>query len=160
MTVQSEAALDVLADALLPRLIARGVLLSGTPKLGAPHSQTPAPSRPYAANYDAVSCQVFLKREHLGDRVLERAATFFGLLDKHGEISSPDLVAALGLRGARSVPANLTNSLKKRARRMRIPVPWSETTTPDGLRTVWRDRDGIAVRMVEAIEDERRHRGL
>jgi hypothetical protein len=150
VTALSEAALDGLADALLPRLLARGVALS----------QPTTPTTTYAPDYDAATCKVFLKPEHLGDTVLERAAIFFGLLEKNGEVSSPDLVAALGLKGARSVPANLTNSLKKRDRKMRIPVPWTETATPDGLRTVWRDRDGVAARMVTAIEDERRSRGL
>ena len=150
MTTLSEAALDGLADALLPRLIARGVVLS----------ESPPPTIAYSSDYDDATCRVFLNPAHLGDSVLERAAIFFGLIEKHGEISSPDLVAALGLKGARSVPADLTNSLKKRARKMRISVPWTETATPDGLRTIWRDRDSIASRMVKAIKDERRSRGL
>jgi hypothetical protein len=150
LTALSDAALDGLADALLPRLIGRGVALSQTATL----------TTKYDANYDSPTCATFVKPGHIGDSVLNRAAVFFGLLEKHGEVSSPDLVAALGLKGARSLPANLTNSLKKRARKMRIPVPWTETSTPDGLRTIWRNRDGIAPRMVKAIESERRSRGL
>jgi hypothetical protein len=150
MTALSEAALDGLADALLPKLVSRGVMFD----------QTMPPSTGYSPNYDDVTCRVFLKPEHMGDTVVDRAATFFGLLERHGEVSSPDLVVALSLKGARSLPANLTNSLKKRARKMRIPVPWTETATPDGLRTIWKDRDGIAARMVKAIDDERRQRGL
>ena len=34
---------------------------------------------------------------------------FFGVLDKHGEISSPDLVQLIGVKEPTSVPANLTN---------------------------------------------------
>jgi hypothetical protein len=153
----SDAALEGLADALLPKLLARGVMLEPNAS-SAPAATPPQPS--LSPEYDAATCKAFVKREHLGDRVLLRAEVFFGLLDQHGEVSSPDLVAALGLKGARSVPANLTNSLKKRARKLGVGRPWRETATPDGLRTIWRDRDGIAHRMVHAIEVERRHRGL
>jgi hypothetical protein len=96
----------------------------------------------------------------LGDTVLDRAKIFFELLEQDGKVSSPELVAALGVKGARSVPANLTNPLKKRARKMRIPVPWTETATADGLRTVWEDRDGIAARMIKASKGEQKDRGL
>lgn len=144
-------ALDALAEALAPRLVARGFVQGQGP--------TTTPST-YSAKYDDATCQQFLNPDHLGDTVLDRAKTFFELLEHDGDISSPDLVAALGVKGARSVPANLTNPLKKRARKMKIPVPWTETSTPDGLRTVWKDRDGIASRMVKAIEQERRNRGL
>ena len=144
-------ALDALADALGPRMVARGFVLGQAP------TKT---SSTYSARYDDATCQQFLNPDHLGDSVLDRTKTFFELLEQKGEISSPDLVAALGVKGARSVPANLTNPLKKRARKMKIPVPWTETSTPDGLRTVWKDRDGIAARMVKAIEQERKNRGL
>jgi hypothetical protein len=144
-------ALDGLVEAITPRLIARGFLIREVP--------APKPSS-YSADYDDVTCRQFLNPDHLGDTVLDRAKTLFELLDQNGEIASPDLVAALGVKGARSVPANLTNPLKKRARKLGIPVPWTETSTPDGLRTVWRNRDGIAARMVRAIEEERRRRGL
>ena len=150
MLVDSQA-LDALAEALVPRLMARGFLVE---------QETAPTAASYSENYDDATCTQFLNRDHLGDSVLDRAKTFFELLDENGEVSSPDLVAALGVKGARSVPANLTNPLKKRARKMRIPVPWTETSTPDGLRTVWKDRDGIASRMVEAIEQERKDRGL
>ncbi|MCP9486163.1 MAG: hypothetical protein MSC30_09895 [Gaiellaceae bacterium MAG52_C11] len=150
-TLVDSQALDALAEALLPRLVARGFVVAQGP------TTTPAA---YSAKYDDTTCQQFLNRDHLGDSVLDRAKTFFELLERKGEVSSPDLVVALGVKGARSVPANLTNPLKKRARKMKIQVPWTETSTPDGLRTVWRDRDGIALRMVKAIEKERRNRGL
>jgi len=144
-------ALDALADALGPRLVARGFVVAPAP------ITTPST---YSAKYDDATCKQFLNPDHLGDSVLDRAKLFFELLDQKGEVSSPDLVAALGVKGARSVPANLTNPLKKRARKMKIPVPWTEASTPDGLRTVWKDRDDIASRMVEAIGQERKSRGL
>lgn len=152
MSALSDAqALDALAEALVPRLLTRGFVVGQEP--------TPGPSM-YSAVYDDETCRQFLNPNHLGDSVLDRAKTFFELLDQKGEVASPDLVAALGVKGARSVPANLTNPLKKRARKMNIPVPWIETATPDGLRTVWQDRDGIASRMLKAIERERTRRGL
>jgi hypothetical protein len=151
LTALSETALDSLAEALLPRLAARGVVI-----------QEPEASSafPYAADYDQATCRQFLNPDHLGDSVLERARTFFGHLESHGEISSPDLVQLLGLKGPTSIPANLTNPLKKRARKLRIPVPWGETATPDDVSTIWVDRDGIAARMVIEIEDEQHRRGL
>lgn len=144
-------ALDALVEALRPRLVARGFVLG--------HEPSAAPST-YSATYDDETCKQFLNPDHLGDSVLDRAKTFFDLLERKGEVSSPELVAALGVKGARSIPANLTNPLKKRARKMKIQVPWTETSTPDGLRTVWNDRDGIASRMVKAIDQERKNRGL
>ena len=95
-------ALDLLAEALGPRLVARGFVLGQAP--------TKTPST-YSAKYDDATCQQFLNPDHLGDSVLDRSKTFFELLEQKGEISSPDLVAALGVKGARSVPANLTNPL-------------------------------------------------
>jgi hypothetical protein len=144
-------ALDVLAEVLAPRLEALGFVIGQAP------SATPAS---YSANYDDSTCKQFLNADHIGDSVLGRAKIFFELLEQNGDVSSPDLVTALGVKGARSVPANLTNPLKKRARKMKLPVPWTEATTPDGLRTVWKDRDSIAERMVKAIEQERHDRGL
>lgn len=150
-TLVDSQALDALAEALGPRLVVRGFVMGQGP--------TTTPSS-YSAEYDDITCRRFLSPDHLGDSVLDRAKTFFELLEDRGEVSSPDLVVALGVKGARSVPANLTNPLKKRARKMKIPVPWTETSTPDGLRTVWKDRDGIASRMVKAIDREREDRGL
>lgn len=144
-------ALEALADALAPRLASRGFVVSQAP--------SPRPST-YSSTYDEATCRQFLNSDHLGDSVLDRAKIFFELLDKDGAVSSPDLVAALGVKGARSVPANLTNPLKKRARKLKITVPWTEAATPDGLRTIWKDRDGIASRMVKAIDLERKERGL
>ena len=53
---------------------------------------------------------------HLGDNVLKRAACFFGMLASKGEITSPEVVEALGLKDARNIPANLTFALKKSAK--------------------------------------------
>jgi hypothetical protein len=150
MTTLADAALDQVVEAIVPKLVARGFVLDPI--------QSNAVMA-YAADYDEATCKQFLNPAHLGDGVLDRMEVLFGELDQHGEISSPDLVQLLGLKGPTSVPANLTNPMKKRARRLGIPVPWTEASTPD-RRTIWRDRDGIAARMVKAIRAERAARGL
>jgi len=146
----ADAALDHLVEALLPKLVARGVVLNSV-------ELTPAIT--YAENYDGATCRQFLNPDHLGDGVLERMLLFFRELSAHGQISSPDLVRLLDLKGPRSIPANLTNPMKKRARKLGVPVPWTKNANDDE-RTVWRDRDGIAARMVSAIEAERVARGM
>lgn len=143
--------LDELAKQLAPRLEKLGVGASA----GAAISDSIASS-----NYDKATCELFLNGHHMGDSVLERARVFFGRIAKDGEISSVDLVAALDLKGPTSIPANLTNSLKKSARRLKIDEPWTGDLTPDEASTIWRDRDGIAARMVAVIEEERERRGL
>lgn len=150
MTALADAALDQLVEAILPKLVSRGFVLS---PVGSNSTVT------YADDYDDATCGHFLKPEHLADGVLERMFLFFRELEQRGEISSLDLVQLLGVKGPTSLPANLTNPMKKRARKLGIPVPWAEATTHDN-RTLWRDRDGIASRMVKAIEAERVARGL
>jgi hypothetical protein len=49
--------------------------------------------------------------------------------------------------------------LKKRAARLGLEVPWEETADRED-RTVWVDRDGIAMRMVDAVNEEVRRRGI
>ncbi len=47
--------------------------------------------------------------------------------------------------------------LKKRAKALRLPPPWSAQKTPTG-RTLWLNRDGIAARMGDAlVREERKH---
>jgi len=115
-----------------------------------------SPKRPAGPDYDAATCAEFVR--DLGQGVLNRAQNFFLLLATHGRVGSLDLALAIGTSTPRNIPANLTNSLKQRARRMNLDVPWGETVSEDG-RTVWLDRDGIAARMIEALsaEQHRRH---
>ncbi len=120
-------------------------------------SRRPAP--PTHGRYDHRTIVEFLSPLHLGDSVLLRARVFFKQLAKEGRIGSLELVELLDLKGATSIPANLTNPLKKRAARLDLEVPWEETADRDD-RTVWVDRDGIAARMLEAIDEEIRRRGL
>jgi len=109
--------------------------------------------------YDQRTITEFLSPLHLGDSVLLRARTFFKQLTREGQVGSLELVELLDLKGPTSIPANLTNPLKKRAARLGLGVPWEETADRED-RTVWVDRDGIAERMLEAIETEMERRGL
>lgn len=149
--------IDQLVDLIAPKLVQRGFVQN--PRSPALDPATSG-SATVSSGYDRETCQRFLEGHHLGDSVLERAGTFFGRIAEQGEINSVDLVAALNLKGPTSIPANLTNPLKKSARRLGIDEPWASARTPDGTRTIWRDRDGIAARMVEVIEEERVNRRL
>ena len=91
--------------------------------------------------------------------MLLRARLFFERLAKEGRVGSLELVELLDLKGPTSIPANLTNPLKKRAARLGLDVPWEETADRED-RTVWVDRDRIAERMLEAIDEEIERRGL
>lgn len=115
--------------------------------------------RPHRGRYDEQTIVAFLAPRHLGDSVLLRARAFFGRLAGGGRVGSRELVELLDLKGPTSIAANLTNPLKKRATRLGLEVPWQETHDREN-RTVWRDRDGIAERMLRAIDVEIRRRGL
>lgn len=110
-------------------------------------------------DYDERTCLEFLSPLHLGDTVLLRARVFFGRLAEAGSVGSLELVELLGLKGATSIAANLTNPLKKRAARLGLAVPWDEDADREN-RTVWLDRDQIAARMLHAIDEEVDRRGL
>ena len=109
--------------------------------------------------YDHRTIVEFLSPLHLGDSVLLRARMFFAQLAKEGRVGSLELVELLDLKGATSIPANLTNPLKKRATRLGLPLPWEEDADREN-RTVWLDRDDIAARMLEAIDAEIERRGI
>ena len=143
--------IDQLVDLIAPRLVQRGFVQN---------TGAPTPVAAASSGYDLETCRRFLNGHHLGDSVLERARVFFGQIADRGEIGSADLVRALELKGPTSIPANLTNPLKKSARRLGIEEPWEWAETSDGSRTIWKDRDGIAARMVEVIEEERVNRDL
>jgi hypothetical protein len=147
--------IDQLVGLLAPKLVQSGFVRNPPPTA----SVDPLAAS-VSSDYDHETCERFLEGHHLGDSVLERARTFFGQVAEQGEINSKDLVWALNLKGPTSIPANLTNPLKKSARRLGIDVPWTLAETPDGTRTIWKDRDGIAARMVGVIEEERVRRGL
>lgn len=148
----NDDALRALARALTPYL---------REELGLGPRETPSTDGAvWSPDYDAPTCRQFVHRNHIGDTVLLRMRTFFGELATSGCVSAPDLVQQLGLKGPTSIPANLTNPLKKRVARFGFTKPpWDEDATPDD-RTLWLDRDGIAERMVPAIEEEIAERGL
>jgi hypothetical protein len=145
--------LDDLVTLLEPMLEERGFVKAGSEAAGGGSAGT--------AEYDAATCRRFLSPEHVSDRVLERAQVFFALLVSQGEVDSLEVVDALELKGPRSIPANLTNALKKSARRLRLEEPWEWGENADGTRTVWTNRDRIAEEMLDAIAAEkgRRERG-
>lgn len=120
-------------------------------------SGRPAPAA--HGRYDHRTIVEFLSPLHLGDSVLLRGRTFFERLAKEGRVNSLELVELLDLKGPTSIPANLTNPLKKRAARLGLEVPWEETADRED-RTVWADRDDIAERMLAAILEEIERRGL
>ncbi len=117
------------------------------------------PSTASHGRYDHRTIVEFLSPLHLGDSVLLRSRLFFKQLAKEGRVGSLELVELLDLKGPTSIPANLTNPLKKRAARLGLEVPWEETADRED-RTVWVDRDGIAQRMLGAIDEEMERRGL
>ena len=121
--------------------------------------ETRSKPRPAHGRYDQRTIVEFLSPLHLGDSVLLRARVFFKQLAKEGRVGSLEIVKLLALKGPTSIPANLTNPLKKRAARLGLEVPWEETADRED-RTVWVDRDGIAGRMFEAIHEEVERRGL
>jgi hypothetical protein len=145
-----DTVIEDLTEVIASKLIDRGFLISAGP----------TPAGITAPDYDDATCRQFFSPEHIGDNVLRRAHAFFGELEQRGELTSLDVVALLGIKGPRSIPANLTNPLKKSQHRLGLPKPWIETENADGTRTIWEDRDGIASRMAKAAEKERRVRGI
>jgi hypothetical protein len=113
---------------------------------------------PSGAEYDSAICRRFLSPDHIGDRVLDRAQVFFGLLSGQPQVDSLEVVAALDLKGPKSIAANLMNPLKKSARRLRLREPWAKSESADETRTVWSDREGIAGEMMHAIAAEKERR--
>ncbi len=125
------------------------------PYVAAELAKRPAATPGALDEYDAAACAEYVRG--LGQGVLNRATDLFTRLKADGRIGSLELASAIGTQTPRNIPANLTNSLKQRARKLGRPVPWTETTDDD-QRTVWVDRDGIAARMVEAIQAEHHRR--
>ncbi len=108
-----------------------------------------------APSYDDATCATFVRELGLG--VLNRAAVFFMKLDRDGRVGSVELAEDLSLGTPRKLSSTLTNSMKQRATTLGLPYPWEPDTSADG-RTLWMDRDGIATRMVAAIQSEQHRR--
>ncbi len=114
----------------------------------------PQPSE-LSADYDDATCRVFISG--VGDAVLPRAELFFGELHRRLAVGEPgldslELAKLLGTDSPRNIASLLTTSLKRRAKALGLPVPWTEESSPDN-RTVWVDRDGIAARMYPLFDE-------
>jgi hypothetical protein len=126
--------------------------------------QTPsAASANLSPDYDDKTAAEFVKG--LGDEVLPRALVLFAILsatDKDHQIDSVKLAEKLRLSTPRNIASVLTNSLKRRAKKLGLPVPWTQSTTSDN-RTLWSARDAEgeqAFRLMTAIETEVKTRGI
>jgi hypothetical protein len=110
-------------------------------------------------SYDQDTCATYVGG--LGDPVLGRARLFFHELALAGErgLESRELALLLNQRSPRMIASLLTNSLKKRAKALHLPLPWTAQRTPE-RRIRWRDREGIAARMSQALEVELESRAI
>jgi hypothetical protein len=119
-------------------------------------------------DYDARTCRRLAGE--LSDAVLGRAATLFEALAGGGVIDSVTLADRLGV-SPRALSGNLTTPLKRRAKALGLPLPFDgghgdqayggislPSRDMDAQRTHWRDRNGIAERMLNAVRDELRAR--
>jgi hypothetical protein len=109
-----------------------------------------------SSDYDPATCAVFVTE--LGDDVVKRADKFFTALGRDGKIDSVKLAKLVGAKSPRALSGTLTSALKKRARTLGLERPWDEP--PSQIRTLWVDRNGISLRMVEAIKAERARRKI
>jgi hypothetical protein len=122
-------------------------------------------------DYDEHTCEVFAAG--LGDAVLPRAEWFFLYLataafaaedeDERYGLESTDLAESLNLASPRQIASTLTNSLKKRAKKLGLPYPWiqSQDGSSGTVRTTWIARRGEeAGALHSAIRTERERRGI
>jgi hypothetical protein len=113
--------------------------------------------------YDPATCTIFVST--LGTGVLERALKLFTKLADDGRISSVELAKEITIGGPRAIGGALTSPLKRRAKQLGLPLPFlggegareyggipSPLPDDDPRRTYWQDHNGIATRMVEAIQ--------
>lgn len=105
--------------------------------------------------YTAEQCQLLAKE--LGVNSLHRAQDFFSKLDADGAVDSVTMAVHIGVGTPRNISSAVTTPVKRLAKRLRLGLPWDEEVSHED-RTVWRDRDGIAGRMVVALRDENRRR--
>lgn len=106
--------------------------------------------------YDENGCRLLVRE--LGINSLNRAGDFFAKLDADGVADSTTMAIHLGVGTPRNISSALTTPVKRVSRRLGFTeLPWSEGESPEG-RTLWRDRDGIAGRMRDAVIEERHRR--
>jgi hypothetical protein len=108
-------------------------------------------------DYDTRTCREFVST--LGDKVLRNSRTFFSAIVDRGEVGSLELASLMGVGSPRNIPAILTTPLKRRAKAMGRGNPWRESVDHTN-RTVWVSKDGVAKRMLSAVDAEiHRRRG-
>lgn len=93
----------------------------------------------------------------LGVNSLNRAQDFFNKLAADGAVDSLTMARHLSVGTPRNIASAVTTPVKRIAKRLGLGLPWDEETSLSD-RTVWRDRNGIAERMVEAIREENARR--
>ena len=144
-----------LAPYVIAELRVQGVVPPAPP--GEPDTATATTTAPAAPGllFDAHACLVFANG--LGDNVLGRALVMFRLLAAAGQLDSVALLNATP--EAKSTPhlaSLLTNHLKHRCKSIGLRYPWRSAKRRG--RVTWIDFDGIAARMVAAMEHEERSR--
>lgn len=89
----------------------------------------------------------------LGVNSLHRSRDFFNKLDADGAVDSVTMARHLSVGTPRNIASAVTTPIKRISKRLGLGLPWDEGVSAED-RTVWRDRDGIARRMLEAIREE------
>ena len=93
----------------------------------------------------------------LGVNSLHRSHDFFSKLDTDKAVDSVTMARHLSVGTPRNIASAVTTPVKRICKRLGLGLPWDEDENVDE-RTVWRDRDGIAGRMLEAIREETERR--
>lgn len=101
--------------------------------------------------YDSRTCEEFVAT--LGDKVLRNSHEFFSAIARRGQVGSLELASLIGVGSPRNIPAVLTTPLKRRAKAMGLGYPWEEGADHTN-RTVWLTTDGVAKRMLAAVDAE------
>jgi hypothetical protein len=99
--------------------------------------------------YDDTTCELFVSP--LGDDVLARAVMLFEKLTVDGEVDSTSLAQALGAAPS-ALGGLLTGRLNRRAQQLGLKPPYEVERTSG--RTIWRDQQGTAERLLAASRKE------
>lgn len=105
--------------------------------------------------YTTEQCRELVRE--LGVNSVHRSRDFFNKLDAEGAVDSLTMATHMGVGTPRNIPSAVTTPIKRVAKRLGFGLPWDEEENVEE-RTVWRDRDGIARRMLEAIREETERR--
>jgi hypothetical protein len=148
--------IEARSDPRAADIVARTLAAWLAPYIAAELGMEPAaPSaRPVASEveaYDSRTCDEFVST--LGDKVLHNSHEFFSAIVERGQVGSLELAALIGVTSPRNIPAVLTTPLKRRAKAMSLGNPWRESADHTN-RTVWLTTDGVAKRMLAAVDAE------